>query len=241
MSLRLQKFLAHAGFCSRRKAEDYIKAGRVRVDGQVVVEPWFAVEPGAEVRVDGRRLAIESKLYLLLNKPTGYVTTMRDPQGRPKVSDLVKSIPERVYPVGRLDFDTEGALILTNDGDFADRILHPRNEITRTYQARVKGHPVRRMIEKLRRGVEIEGRRTWPAKVRKLSVTSAESTWEVIIHEGRKRQVRLMFDAIGHPVFHLRRVAYGGLKLGSLPPGKFRILNRADLAAIEGKALATVS
>ncbi len=232
MSVRLQKFLAQAGFCSRRKAEEYIRAGRVRVAGRVVDEPWFGVVTGQEVRVDDRVLRLESKVYLLLNKPAGYVTTMSDPQGRPTVTELLGAVKERVYPVGRLDFDTEGALILTNDGDFADRILHPRNEVPRTYQVRVKGYPEKILIAKLRRGVDIEGHRTSPARINKIAVNASGSIWEVIIHEGRKRQVRLMFAAIGHPVIHLRRVAYGGLGLGRLAAGRFRHLNPADLAAI---------
>lgn len=230
--MRLQKFLAHAGFCSRRKAAEHIAAGRVRVNGAVVTEPWFEVRDGDEVTAAGRRVRIEDKVYLLLNKPAGYVTTVRDPQGRPTVMDLVAAVRERVYPVGRLDHDSEGALILTNDGDFADRILHPRNEIPRTYRVWVRGAPAREDLRRLREGIELDGRVTWPAEIMAAGRHRSGRIFEVVIHEGRKRQVRRMFAAIGHPVERLIRVAYGGLRLGRLAPGRFRRLSPPDIAAL---------
>jgi len=237
MSMRLQKFLAHAGFCSRRKAGEHIMAGRVRVNGVVVTEPWHPVGAGDQVTVDGRPVRLEDKVYILLNKPAGYVTTVRDPQGRPTVMDLLAGIPERVYPVGRLDHDSEGALILTNDGDFADRILHPRNEIPRTYRVWVRGAPAREDVRRLREGIEIDGRMTWPARVRTVGRWQSGRVLEVIIHEGRKRQVRRMFAAIGHPVERLMRIAYGGLRLGRLAPGRFRRLAPHDLDTIFSRPL----
>ena len=174
----------------------------------------------------------EEKIYLLLNKPRGYVTTLHDPQGRPIVSSLLTGITSRVFPVGRLDFDTEGALILTNDGDFAERILHPRFEIERTYQAEVRGLPSRDKIRLLEEGLEIEGKKTWPAEVRIIAKEPTTTTLEITIHEGRKRQVRMMFQAIGHRVLSLKRIAYGGLRLGALPTGKYRRLSPTDLALI---------
>ncbi len=231
---RLQKILAKAGIASRRNAEELIRQGKVTVDGTVITEMGCRVDPDRQVvAFEGRPLRREEeKIYLLLNKPRGYVTTLHDPQGRPIVSALLTGITSRVFPVGRLDFDTEGALILTNDGDFAERILHPRFEIERTYQATVRGLPTPEKIRELEEGVELEGKKTWPAKVHIIAEEPTTSTLEITIHEGRKRQVRKMFEAIGHRVLALKRIAYGGLRLGALPTGKYRRLTPADLALI---------
>ena len=231
---RLQKILAKAGLASRRNAEELIRQGKVTVDGKVVTEMGVRVDPEKQVvAFEGRPLRQEEeKIYLLLNKPRGYVTTLNDPQGRPIVTSLLSGITSRVFPVGRLDFDTEGALILTNDGDFAERILHPRFEIQRTYQAEVRGLPTPEKIRLLEEGVELEGKKTWPATVRIVAKTATTTTLEITIHEGRKRQVRLMCQAIGHRVFALKRIAYGGLRLDALPIGKYRRLTPADLAQI---------
>ncbi|MFQ6759192.1 MAG: rRNA pseudouridine synthase [Deltaproteobacteria bacterium] len=231
---RLQKILAKAGLASRRNAEELIRQGKVTVDGKVVTEMGCKVDPSTQViAFEGRTVSLEEeKIYLLLNKPRGYVTTLHDPQGRPIVSSLLTGITSRVFPVGRLDFDTEGALILTNDGDFAERILHPRFEIKRTYQAEVRGLPTPEKIRLLEEGVELEGKKTWPATVRIVAKTATTTTLEITIHEGRKRQVRLMCQAIGHRVFALKRIAYGGLRLDALPIGKYRRLTPADLAQI---------
>ncbi len=230
MEERLQKVLARAGLCSRRKAEEYIAAGRVRVDGRLVTTPGVKVDPGRQrIEFDGRPLqAEEQKVYFLLNKPKGYVTTLHDPQKRPVVTALLRDVEQRVFPVGRLDVDTEGALLLTNDGAFAHRVLHPRFEINRTYRARLRGLPDRRKLDMLRHGIELEGRRTWPARIRVVSRSRSTCEVEIIIHEGRKRQVRKMFAAIGHPVFALKRIAYGGLELGDLRPGAYRPLTAHD-------------
>ena len=231
---RLQKILAKAGLASRRNAEELIRQGKVTVDGKVVTEMGFRVDPDIQVvAFEGCPVRLEEeKIYLLLNKPRGYVTTLHDPQGRPIVSSLLTGITSRVFPVGRLDFDTEGALILTNDGDFAQRILHPRFEIERTYQAEVRGLPGREKIRLLEEGIEIEGQKTWPARVSIVAQEPATTTLEITIHEGRKRQVRKMFQAIGHRVLALKRIAYGGLQLGGLPTGQYRQLTPADLALI---------
>lgn len=231
---RLQKILAKAGIASRRNAEELIRQGKVTVDGKVVTEMGCRVDPEKQVvAFEGRPLRQEEeKIYLLLNKPRGYVTTLHDPQGRPIVTSLLTGITSRVFPVGRLDFDTEGALIMTNDGDFAERILHPRFEIERTYQAEVRGLPTPEKIRLLEEGLELEGKKTWPAKVSIISREPATTTLEITIHEGRKRQVRMMFQAIGHRVLALKRIAYGGLRLGGLPAGKYRRLTPADLALI---------
>jgi 23S rRNA pseudouridine2605 synthase len=227
---RLQKVLAAAGVCSRRQAEKLIGAGRVAVDGEVITTPGSKVDPDRQrITVDGRPLASPALVYFLLNKPRGYVTTMNDPQGRPLVTALLKGVKERVFPVGRLDIDTEGALLLTNDGELAQKVLHPSHEIDRTYIARVSGSPTPESLNKLRRGIVLEGRKTWPAQLKVLGATGNSSRVEITIHEGRKRQVRKMFAAIGHPVLELTRTAYGKLTLGNLPTGHYRRLNDSDL------------
>ncbi len=237
MEERLQKILARAGIASRRAAEELIRQGRVRVDGQVVTELGCKADPGRqEITCDNKPVRLEEeKVYLLLNKPLGYVTTLSDPQGRPIVSDLLKAIEVRVFPVGRLDIDTEGALILTNDGELAHQLLHPSFEITRTYEATVKGAPATEALHRLEEGILLEGRRTWPAKLRVLGARGPNTTIEITIHEGRKRQVRKMFAAIGHPVVYLKRTAYGSLRLGGLKPGKYRLLPRRELVSLFSK------
>jgi len=231
---RLQKIIAMAGVCSRRKAEELIVNGLVAVDGVVVRELGQRYDPTAHlITVEGKPLAVpEQKLYLLLNKPKGYVTTLHDPQGRPTVVSLLQRIEVRVFPVGRLDQDTEGALLLTNDGEFAQRILHPRYEIKRTYLATVSGHPKREKLEQLEKGILLDGRKTWPATLKVLSRKKQSTRIEIVIHEGRKRQVRRIFEAIGHRVLELKRIAYGGLKLGNIPSGSYKKLSSDDLKRI---------
>ncbi|MDZ7640580.1 MAG: pseudouridine synthase [Desulfurivibrio sp.] len=228
---RLQKVLAQAGVGSRRRAEEYIAAGRVAVDGRKVSEMGLKVDPERqEITFDNRPLSFPSeKVTVLLNKPAGYVTTMADPQGRPLVNSLLQEPGLRLFPVGRLDIDTEGALLLTNDGELAHRLLHPSFEIKRTYQATVEGTPAAQALRALRRGIELEGRRTRPALVKIQRRQESRTVLEIIIHEGRKRQVRKMLAAVGHPVSHLKRVAYGGLRLGRLPVGDYRRLNHEDI------------
>lgn len=233
MEERLQKILAQAGIASRRSAEQLILAGRVEVDGHIVTQLGCKVDPGrACIRVDGRAIGAEEKISLLLNKPAGYITTLSDPQGRPSVCELVRDIPRRLFPVGRLDLDTEGALIMTNDGALAHRILHPSHEINRTYEALVSGCPNRDCLRQLATGILLDGVRTAPARLRLLQREAGRTLVEIIIHEGRKRQVRRMFQAVGHRVLHLRRTAYGGLRLADLPPGRYRILSEKDLQRI---------
>ena len=233
MAERLQKILARAGIASRRKAEEMILAGRVAVNGTVVTELGSKVDPQtAVITFDGKPVILEEKIYLLLNKPSGYVTTLSDPLGRPIVTDLLKDITQRVFPVGRLDYDTEGALILTNDGKLGQFIQHPRYEVNKTYITTVSGKTSNRKLKQLEEGIVIDGNRTWPAKVRVLKHQHTESTIEIVIHEGRKRQVRKMFSAIGHPVKTLKRTAYGNLKIGGLKLGQYRFLTENDLKKI---------
>lgn len=239
---RLQKYLAHAGIASRRHAEELIGAGAVTVNGQVVRELGTRVDPSAdEVRVRGRLVRpATDHLYVLLNKPPDVVSTAHDPQGRRTVLDLLPAEwrERRVYPVGRLDRDTEGLLLLTDDGDLALRLTHPRYALPKEYAALVAGRPTRSALERLERGVRLAGeerpeeRLTAPAHVWEMR-SQGDATWVGIeIHEGRKRQVRRMFEAVGYPVLRLRRVRVGPLTLGSLPPGKARRLSADEVARL---------
>lgn len=232
---RLQKIIAQAGICSRRTAEQYIAEGRVTVDGQTVTELGRKVDPAqAVITVDGKPLRREEeKVCVLLNKPTGYVTTMSDPQGRPIVTDLLpQAIKARLFPVGRLDLNSEGALLMTNDGELANKILHPKFEVKKTYEATVKEVPKEADLRLLEQGIVIDDHKTWPAQIRVLRQEQGRSVIEIIIHEGKKRQVRKMFQAVGQPVLRLKRTAYGGLRLGSLRPGQCRFLGKGDIVAI---------
>lgn len=231
--MRLQKYLARCGVASRRAAEDMIRAGRVTVDGQAVTDMGHTVAGTEQIEVDGRPVVPEEKkVYLLLHKPEGYVCTVRDPQGRPTVMSLVQGLQERLYPVGRLDWDSSGLLLLTNDGDFAYRLTHPRHEISKCYLALVDGIPSGHELNALRRGVVLDGRPTAPAQVWCTPLNPHASEIEIIIHEGRNRQVRRMCEAVGYPVRSLKRIAIGGLALGDLPEGSFRHATEQDLEQI---------
>ncbi|MCP3892284.1 MAG: rRNA pseudouridine synthase [Desulfobulbaceae bacterium] len=232
--VRLQKFLAQSGVCSRRKAEEHIKAGRVAVDGQKVQEMGVTILPGQNrVTFDNKPVTLEEKLvYYMLNKPGGYVTTLSDPQGRPIVTSLLKGVNSRLFPVGRLDLDTEGALILTNDGNLAQRIQHPSYATNKSYEALVKGIPSKSKIDQLETGIMLEGKKTSPARVKILSEKGRNCLMKITIHEGRKRQVKKMFSQMGHHVLHLKRTAYGKLTLGSLTTGSYRLLKPVDLKKI---------
>jgi pseudouridine synthase len=228
--VRLNAFLARAGVASRRRADELIRAGRVRVNG----EPGqlnTVVGRRDVVEVDGARVARQPLAYVLLNKPAGAVTTASDPQGRQTVVELVPAEP-RVVPVGRLDADTTGALLLTNDGALAHRLAHPRYGVPKVYEADVEGSPSDEAIARLRAGVELEDGLTAPAEVRRLGRARLELT----LHEGRKHQVKRMCDAVGHPVRRLRRVRYAGLDLDGLGPGEWRELTSAEVAALKSAA-----
>ncbi len=232
--VRLQKFLAHAGVASRRKCEKIIESRRVQVDGKTVSVMGIKVTPGKEcITVDGKEIgAVERHVYILLNKPKGYVTTVADPQGRPIVTSFLQNIKERVFPVGRLDLDTEGALLLTNDGQLTQAILHPSNRVFKTYEALIKGHPKPTDLRSLETGLIVDARKTAPAQVVLKDKTQQNAIIQITIHEGRKRQVKKMFQAIGHPVLSLKRLAYGNLTLGNLKPGKYRFLTENDINLI---------
>jgi 23S rRNA pseudouridine2605 synthase len=224
--VRLNAYLARAGVASRRGADELIKAGRVRVNGEPGVLNTF-VEPGDRVELDGRELAPQRLAYVLLHKPAGVVTTARDPHGRPTVVDLVAH-EARVAPVGRLDADTTGALLLTNDGPLAHRLAHPRYEVEKVYEAKVEGEPDDDALRRLREGIELDDGRTAPARVRRLG----RSRVELALHEGRKHQVKRMLEAVGHPVRRLHRSRYAGLALDGLRPGEWRELRPAELARL---------
>lgn len=228
--MRLQKYLAKCGVASRRKSEEVILAGRVAVNGQVVRELGTKVSENDKVMLDGKPIYIEEEsIYILLNKPVGYVTTSDDQFGRATVLDLIEGVDERIYPVGRLDYDTSGLLILTNDGEFTYKMTHPKHEISKTYMATVKGIPNKTSLERFRNGLAIEDYVTSRAKVEILEKNRDDAKLEIVIHEGRNRQVRKMCEAIGHPVKSLQRVSFGRLTMGSLRAGKWRYLDKAEV------------
>jgi 23S rRNA pseudouridine2605 synthase len=225
--MRLNAYLARAGVASRRGAEDLIRAGRVRVNGEVAGLVTF-VEPRDIVEVDGSPIEPEPLTYVLLHKPPGVVTTARDPQGRATVVGLVGH-ERRVVPVGRLDSDTTGALLLTNDGPLAHRLMHPRYEVDKVYEAEVEGEPSDEALAQLAKGVELDDGRTAPARVRSLG---SPSLVELTIHEGKKHQVKRMLQAVGHPVRRLHRSRYAGLTLDGLAPGEWRALTPGEVAKL---------
>ena len=236
--IRLQKILAQAGVASRRAAEKLIAEGRVTVNGETVREMGTKADPASDdIRVDGRRVKPAERLrYILLNKPAGFITTRSDPQRRRTVLDLLAGVREYVYPVGRLDYDTEGLLLLTNDGDLAAALTHPRHGVERTYEARVAGMPDHEALERLRKGIPLDGKRTLPADVVLLNKSGREGVLLITIREGRNRQVRRMCEAVGHPVDKLKRVKIGPLSDRMLRRGAWR-----DLTAEEIKKLKKLS
>jgi len=240
--IRLQKILSQAGVASRRAAEKLIADGRVSVNGRTILEMGVKADPAADdIRVDGRRVRAASRLrYILLNKPKGYVTTRSDPQRRRTVMDLLGGVREYVYPVGRLDYDSEGLLLLTNDGDLAARLTHPRHGVERTYEARVAGTPDEDALSRLRKGIPLDGHRTLPATV--VLVPSrrrdADAVLLITIREGRNRQVRRMCEAVGHPVQTLRRTKFGSVSDRGMKPGEWRELKNDEVAALKKAAAA---
>ena len=232
--MRLNRYLARAGVASRRGADEIITAGRVAVNGAVVTELGTTVDPASDsVELDGAPITLpESLTYLIINKPAGYVVTMSDPQGRPTVSDLVPGAPAGVVPVGRLDAATDGLLILTNDGDLAYRVTHPSYELDKVYRVVARGVLTKESRVLLETGLDLEGRLTAPARIEMLTTAHHTTTAEITIHEGRKRQVRRMFEAVGHPVRSLTRIRVGPVSLGDLRPGTWRNLTEDELQAL---------
>lgn len=232
--MRVQRFLARAGVASRRGSEDLMTAGRVRVNGEVVTELGSRVDPLVDtVELDGRVVTLATApAYLVLNKPAGYVTTMSDPQGRPTVADLVPRDPAGLFPVGRLDRDTTGLLLFTTDGELAHRLLHPRFHVEKVYLASVEGKPSRDALDSLAAGVKLEDATTAPARVRLVDAGPPVRV-EIAIREGRKRQVRRMLAAVGHPVISLHRASFGPILLGDLAQGEYRALGFEEIAALK--------
>jgi len=240
--IRLQKILSQAGIASRRAAEKLMAEGRVTVNGTTIFELGTKADPAADdIRVDGRRVkSAERPRYILLNKPRGYVTTRSDEKRRKTVLDLLEGVREYVYPVGRLDYDSEGLLLLTNDGDLAAQLTHPSHQVDRTYEARVAGIPDERALEKLRKGVPLDGRRTQPADVILVNRDrrDADGVLLITIREGRNRQVRRMCEAVGHPVQRLRRTRFGPIGDRKLAVGGWRDLSAQEVAALRRAASA---
>ncbi len=237
--MRLQKFLAGAGVCSRRQAEKLILEGRVKVDGKTVTTLGTRIDAGKQrVFLDGKRIRPGTdRLYLVMNKPRGILTTLRDPYGRPTIADLLRGIPRRVYPVGRLDMDSEGLLFLTNHGEMAYRLLHPSFKVQKKYLVTISGLPSRNELERLRSGVEIEGGfRTGPCLINLLGKRKGRAVLEVMLTEGRKRQIRLMFKTAGHSVLRLKRTQMGTLRLGNLKPGSHRELTAREIRDLKKAA-----
>jgi 23S rRNA pseudouridine2605 synthase len=229
--VRLAKFLAHGGVASRRKAEEIIAKGLVTVGGEVVTDPARDVDAGDDVRVNGQPVAAEAREVWVVNKPAGVVSTAREPGDRPAVVGLVKT-NARLYPVGRLDADSTGLLLLTNDGELANRLTHPRYEVPKTYRARLRTPLADRDLERLRQGIELEDGPTAPAQVRR----SGDREIEVVLREGRNRQVRRMLEAVGNRVVALRRIRFGPLELGGLPEGKARRLVEEEVVKLREAA-----
>lgn len=232
---RLQKVLAQAGYGSRRKCEELIRAGRVRVNGQVVQQMGVKVDAERDrIEVDGKEITKETQVYLMLHKPRHVVTTMRDPQGRKTVADLVKDVPYRLFPVGRLDYESEGLLLMTNDGELAQLLLHPRYGVRKVYHVWVKGIPTEEELEPMRRGMVLEEGPVQPAEVKRLpSWKEGVSLFEVRLSEGKKRQIRRMFQQMGYEVVRLKRIAHGNIRLGHLQPGSYRYLTAREVQELK--------
>ncbi|XJZ26089.1 23S rRNA pseudouridine(2605) synthase RluB [Bacillota bacterium Lsc_1132] len=236
---RLQKVIARAGIASRRKAEELIKEGKVKVNGKVVTKLGVKVVPSDKVEVNEIQIEREEPVHFLFYKPRSVISSVSDDKGRKVVTDFFPDLKERIYPVGRLDYDTSGLLILTNDGEFANLLMHPSGEIEKVYVAKIKGIPLRENLRKLERGIQLEDGKTAPAKVKLLSVDKKKQTAivEIIIHEGRNRQVRRMFEAIGHQVLKLKRERYGFLTLTGLNAGEARELTPHEVKQLRALAM----
>ncbi len=235
--MRLNKFLSQAGVASRREADRMITEGRVSVNNTVVEELGTQIDPMTDsVQVDGRNVKKEKEeIYILLNKPAGYLVTLKDPFKRPTVLELLPKLKMRVFPVGRLDLNSEGLLLLTNDGELANRLMHPRYRIKKVYEVRTKGIPSRRSLQKLQNGIHLDGRKTAPAKVVYLGSDPKNARIRVELIEGRKREVRRMFEAIDISLLSLKRVNYAGIAIGDLKKGQWRYLKLPEIAGLKKK------
>ena len=233
--MRLNKYIASSGLASRRKADELTKQGKVKINGAVMTEPGYDVQPGDRVEVNGSLISAgEKPVYIFLNKPKGFITSMSDEQGRLTVADLVADIPERLFPVGRLDRDTTGLLLMTNDGELANKLAHPRFHVEKTYRAKVAGVLSDKKLNALRRGVDIGGFVTSPAVVEVVKQTGKSAIVDITIHEGKNRQVRKMFATVGCPVKELCRTKIGDLYLARLKEGTYRKLTRPEIEYLKG-------
>ena len=232
--MRINKFIAHAGVASRRKAEELIRQGQVTINGQLVTDLATQVSSGDRVEVDGQPIYNEEKVYYLLNKPRGVISSVSDDKGRKTVRDLLSDVSARIYPIGRLDWDTSGILLLTNDGDFADHMMHPKHEVDKVYRARLSGLANKENLRPLTRGIVIDGKKTKPATytIVRVDRDKNRSVVELTIHEGRNHQVKKMFDAVGLPVDKLSRIRFGHLDLEGLPVGQYRKLSKKEVSQL---------
>lgn len=232
---RIQKIIAEAGIASRREAERLILAGKVTLNGKVVDKLGTKADTDNDyIKVNGKLITRpEPKSYLILYKPSGYVTTAKDPEGRPTIMEFLQKVKVRVFPVGRLDYDTEGLMLCTNDGELAHKLQHPSHEVSKTYLAKVDGVPTKEDIIKLRQGIRLEDGMTAPARVKFIKKMEANSWVEIIIHEGRKHQVKRMFEAVGHPVIRLKREGFAFLSLSDLKPGESRHLTAEEVRRLK--------
>lgn len=235
--IRLHKFLAEAGIASRRKCEEMISKGLVKVNGKVVTAPGTKIKGSENILVDGVEVKpYQKKVYILLNKPVGYISSVKDQFSRKTVLDLVENVKERIYPVGRLDYDTSGLIILTNDGDFANKMMHPRHMIRKVYRAEIVGKLSGSEIERIEKGMRLEDYRTAPARIRVISASKDRSLVEISIIEGKNRQVRKMFDSLNHPVLRLKRIAIGSVDIGGLKEGSWRYLSKNEVLGLKNAA-----
>jgi pseudouridine synthase len=231
---RLQKVMAHAGVASRRKSEEIIAEGRVKVNGEIVTEMGFKVDPDEdEIVVDGELISEEKKRYLLLNKPEGYITTVSDPEGRPTVMDLIPDLKQRLYPAGRLDYDSSGLLIMTNDGDLTYKLTHPKKEVDKKYRVLVQGEMTEEDFNKFENGMVIDGQKTAPAKISNVNYKGDKTEFDIIIHEGRNRQVRRMVQIAGFSVISLKRIGFAFLSLTGVKEGEFRYLSDQEITKLK--------
>ncbi len=235
MAMRLQKIIAMSGLVSRREAERLIDEGKVSVNGSVILKQGVLADPSVDdIRVKGRRLSPpDEKVYVLFNKPRGCVTTTKDEKGRQTVMDFVTEVKVRVYPVGRLDFNTEGALLLTNDGDTADKLLDPKYKVPRTYQVKVRGVPIEKTLNRLRRGVRLDNRPTLPLKVTVQRTTGKNSFLELELTEGKKHHIRRICEKVGHPVVKISRIKFANVDLTNLPSGAYRFLSPREIRELK--------
>lgn len=227
---RLQKVMAHAGVASRRKSEEIIAEGRVKVNGEIVTEMGFKVDPDQdEIIVDGEIISEEKKIYILLNKPEGYITTVSDPEGRPTVMNLIPDLKQRLYPAGRLDYDSSGLLIMTNDGDLTYKLTHPKKEVDKKYKVLAQGKMAQEDFDKFEAGMIIDGQKTAAAKISNVNYKNDQTQFDIVIHEGRNRQVRRMAKIAGFSVISLKRIAFSFLTLAGVKEGEFRYLNDQEV------------